>query len=60
MKQIKEMMKGLKRKEYATSNGKVTIVKELAHYFDEELEEHFFYIYKVEEIKNNEYKEYYL
>jgi len=60
MKRIKEMMKGLRRRDFITSNGKITIVKELAHYFDEELEEHFCYIYKLEEIKNNEYKEYYL
>ena len=60
MKRLKEMMKGFRRKEVITSNGTITIVKELAHYFDEELEEHFYYIYKVEEIKNGKYNEYYL
>lgn len=60
MKRIKEMMIGKRRITLKTVNGYVNVVKELAHRFDEELNEHFFYIYKLEIITDNSYTESYL
>lgn len=60
MKKLKIMMKGLWRKHFELKNGKRTIVKELAHSIDENLNEHYCFIYKVEEIIDGKYNEYYL
>lgn len=60
MRRIKEMMKGLRKLRLTIPNGYVEITKELAHWFDEELNEHYCYLYKLEQIKNDEYKEMYL
>lgn len=60
MKKIKNMMKGLRSLKLTTANGYVKITKELAHYFDDELNEHFCYLYRLEQFTNNEYKEMYL
>lgn len=43
MKKLKKMMFGKRRSTF----GKYTVIKELAHRFDEQLNEHFFYIYRV-------------
>lgn len=47
MKRLKEMMKGYRIKTF----GKYRVEKEIAHWFDEELNEHFFWMYFVYNIE---------